>query len=59
VQFAHCWPLLPHAVSSVPPMHSPPKQQPLQLPGPHAGVTQRPPPHASPSFAQCWQDCAP
>jgi hypothetical protein len=38
-QLAHCWPLAPQAVWSVPVRHCWPKQQPLQFFGPHAGCT--------------------
>jgi hypothetical protein len=55
LQLMHSWPPLPHAVLSVPWMHWPPKQQPLQLPGPHVGVVHCPLLQESPSLWQCRQ----
>jgi hypothetical protein len=52
VQLVHCCPPAPHEVGKKPGSHRLPKQHPAQLPGPHAGCSQRPFSQVSPTAAQ-------
>jgi hypothetical protein len=52
----HAWPPLPHAASCVPVTHTPPRQHPEHVPGPHVG-SQNPSTHCVPE-GHAWH-CTP